>query len=491
MNVEKIEDNIFEIKPKTLMVRLDGKIEKFQMKVPVRIYANDYILEKIQADRTLDQISNVACLQGVQKHAIALSDAHQGYGFCIGGVAATDAESGMISPGGVGYDINCGVRLLRTNLYEKDIKPQLPDLLNKIFNNIPSGLGSKGKLNISYSDLDSVLNNGLNWTLDNDYAIKQDLEHCEERGLLKDANADLVSDKAKQRGINQLGSLGSGNHFIEIQKVDEIFNRETAKKMGIIDKDQVTVMIHTGSRALGHQVCTDSLRNIEKAMKKYGITVPDRELASVPADTPEANNYLSQMACAANFGFCNRQLITHWLRESFQQLLNHDIDDLDLNLIYGVCHNILKIEEHEVEGKKKMKLNVHRKGATRAFPPNHPVLTSDYKSIGQPALIPGTMGSGSYLCVGKPRAMDLSFGSTAHGSGRIMSRSKATKKFWGKTVKNDLGNKGILVKAASMKVIAEEAPGAYKDIDQVVQVSHDLGIIEKIVKLVPIGVVKG
>ncbi|MFX1280169.1 MAG: RtcB family protein [Promethearchaeota archaeon] len=490
MNVNKVEENIYEISPKTLMTRIQGNIEKFQMRVPVKIYANNYILEKIKQDRTLDQIANVACLPGIQKHAIALADAHQGYGFCIGGVAGTDAETGMISPGGVGYDINCGVRLLRSNLSLNDLKNVLPNLLDKIFNNIPSGLGSKGKLNISYSDLDRVLNNGVNWALENGYAIDEDLKHLEERGCLKNADASLVSQKAKQRAIKQLGSLGSGNHFLEIQKVDQIYNTPIAKKLGITEKNQITIMIHTGSRALGHQVCTDSLRKIEQAMKKYKIKVPDRELACVPADTLEAQNYLQQMACAANFGFTNRQLITHWLRESFQNAFKKDLDELDLHMIYGVCHNILKIEEHEVNG-KRMKLNVHRKGATRAFPPNHPVLPQDYKDIGQPALIPGTMGSASYLCVGKPRAMELSFGSTAHGSGRVMSRSKAVKRYWGTKIQEDLGKKGILVKSASMKVLAEESPGAYKDIDQVVQVSHDLDIVEKVVRLVPVGVVKG
>ncbi|MHA1932203.1 MAG: RtcB family protein [Promethearchaeota archaeon] len=490
MNVNKVEENIYEIPPKTLMTRIQGNIEKFQMRVPVRIYANSYILEKIKGDRTLDQISNVACLPGIQKHAIALSDAHQGYGFCIGGVAGTEAETGMISPGGVGYDINCGVRLLRTNLFLNDIINLLPDLLEDIYNSIPSGLGSKGKLNISYADLDNVLNNGLHWALEKGYAIDEDAIHLEENGCLKDADASLVSQKAKQRAIKQLGSLGSGNHFLEIQRVDEIYNKAIAKKLGIFEKNQINVMVHTGSRALGHQVCTDSLRSIEQAMKKYNIKVPDRELACVPADTPEAQNYLKQMACAANFGFSNRQLITHWLRQSFQNAFKKDFDTLDMHMIYGVCHNILKIEEHDVNG-KKMKLNVHRKGATRAFPPEHPVLPQDYKAIGQPAFIPGTMGSASYLCVGKPKAMDLSFGSTAHGAGRVMSRSKAVKRYWGTKVKEDLGKKGILVKSASMKVLAEESPGAYKDIDQVVQVSHDLGIIEKIVRLVPVGVVKG
>jgi tRNA-splicing ligase RtcB len=482
MNVKKIDDNIYEISPHNR--------GKHEMKVPVHIYANDYIMDKIKQDRTLDQISNVATLKGIKKHAIALSDAHQGYGFCIGGVAGTDAETGMISPGGVGYDINCGVRLLRTNLNEKDLTGKLPDLLDTIYRNIPSGLGSEGKINPSYNDLDELINNGLNWALEKGYALEKDLEHCEENGFLKGADSSLISQKAKQRGLGQVGSLGSGNHFLEIQKVDKIFNKEIAKKLGIYSENQVTVMVHTGSRAFGHQVCTDALRTIERAMKKYNIEVPDRELACVPANTQEAQNYLSQMACAANFGFNNRQLITHWLRESFEKYFKKDVDELDLNLIYGVCHNILKIEEHEVNG-EKMKLNIHRKGATRAFPPNHPEIPQDYRSTGQPALIPGTMGSASYLCVGRQRAMDLSFGSTAHGAGRMMSRRAADRKYPARNVQENLAQKGILIKAASMKVIAEEAPGAYKDVDQVVQVSHDLGIVEKIARFVPLGVVKG
>jgi tRNA-splicing ligase RtcB len=482
MNMKKIDDNIYEIPA--------HKIGNFEMKVPVKIYANNYILDKIKQDRTLDQISNVATLKGIRKHAIALSDAHQGYGFCIGGVAGTDAESGMVSPGGVGYDINCGVRLLRTNLYENDVRDVIEDLLERIYRNIPSGLGSEGKINISYSDLDNLADNGLKWALENGYATKKDLEHVEENGCLEGANSDLVSKKAKQRGIDQVGSLGSGNHFLEIQRVDKIFNREIAKKVGILEEGQVTVMVHTGSRAFGHQVCTDSLRMVEKAMKKYGIEVPDRELACVPANTNEAQNYLSQMACAANFGFCNRQLITHWLRESFEQFFKKDMNELDLNLIYGVCHNILKIEEHKVNG-SKMKLNIHRKGATRAFPAGHPEIPQDYRDIGQPALIPGTMGSASYLCVGKEKGMDLSFGSTAHGAGRVMSRRSADRKWPARNVLNDLSSRGIHIKAANMRVVAEEAPGAYKDVDQVVQVSHDLGIVEKIARFKPIGVVKG
>ncbi len=490
MKIEKIDTNIYEIAPTVLSIKVEGKIEKFTMAVPARIYANDALLQKIKLDKTLEQACNVACLKGIKKYSLALSDAHQGYGFPIGGVAGTEAETGMISPGGVGYDINCGVRLLRTNLMVTDVKEKLPNLLNSIFNNIPSGLGSQGKLNLSYNDLDNVLNFGMKWSLEKGYAVEEDLKHCEENGAIKGADAKLISRKAKERAISELGSLGSGNHFLEIQRVDEIYNEKIAKQLGIFAKDQVAVMVHTGSRALGHQVCTDALRDIEKAMKKYNIEVPDRELACVPANSQEAQKYLGQMACAANFGFCNRQLITHWLRQSFYEFFKKDMDALDLHLIYGVCHNILKIEEHTVDG-KRVKLNVHRKGATRAFPAEHTALPDDYKNIGQPVLIPGTMGSASYLCVGKPKAMELSFGSTAHGSGRLMSRTKAINTYRGQQVKDDLSKRGILVKAASMKVIAEEAPGAYKDIDQVVQVSHDLGIVEKVVRLVPVGVVKG
>jgi len=490
MNVNKIGENIYEITPKTLMARVFGKIESFQMKVPVHIYANEEILSRIQEDRTLEQISNVACLEGVEKHVIALSDAHQGYGFCIGAVAGTEAEHGMISPGGVGYDINCGVRLLSTNFRHNSIQKKLPTLLNHIFNRIPSGLGSKGRLKIDYNQLDNVLDYGVEWALENGFAKEDDIIKCEENGKLTDADSNLVSKKAKQRGIRQLGSLGSGNHFIEIQKVDKIYNSKIAKRLGILEEDQISVMIHTGSRALGHQICTESIRKFERAMKKYEVMIPDRELSCVPAHTNEAQDYLKQMACAANFGFCNRQLITFWIRESFREVFSRNHENSDLNLVYDLCHNILKQEEHLVESKKK-KLNIHRKGATRAFPSNHPALPQEYREIGQPVLIPGTMGSASYLCVGKENAMNLTFGSTVHGSGRVMSRSRAKSTFWGEDVKNNLKKRGILVKAMSQKVIAEEAPGAYKDINQVVQINEDLNIIETVARLVPIGVVKG
>jgi len=490
MNVDKIGEYIYEIPPKRLMARVSGTIESFKMKVPVHIYANEEILSKIQEDRTLEQISNVACLDGVRKHVVALSDAHQGYGFCIGAVCGTEAEDGMISPGGVGYDINCGVRLLQTNIFYKDIQKKLPRLLNHIFNRIPSGLGSRGRLKISYNQLNRVLKDGAEWALKRGFATENDLIFCEENGKMDYADHSLVSKRAKQRGIRQLGSLGSGNHFIEIQKVDKIFNKEIAKQLGIMEKNQITIMIHTGSRALGHQICTESIREFEKAMKMHKITIPDRELSCLPANTEEANNYKKQMACAANFGFCNRQLITYWIRESFKEIYKNNSEDYEIDLVYDLCHNILKKEEHFIDG-KKIELNIHRKGATRAFPPNHPVLPKKYKSIGQPVLIPGTMGSASYLCIGREDSMKLTFGSTAHGSGRIMSRSRAKNAYWGEDVKKGLKKKGILVKAKSQKVIAEEAPGAYKDINQVVEVQTKLNLIERVARMTPIGVVKG
>jgi tRNA-splicing ligase RtcB (3'-phosphate/5'-hydroxy nucleic acid ligase) len=417
-----------------------------------------------------------------------MSDAHQGYGFCIGGVAATDLDGGAITPGGVGYDINCGVRLLRSPIKFQEITPHLPKLIESLFHHIPSGLGSRGKLKITPSDLDRLLDEGINWAVENNYGFPKDLENLEDNGLTEGADSSLVSDKAKKRGIRQLGSLGSGNHFIEIQRVAEIFDEKIAQKMGI-QKDQVTLMIHTGSRAMGHQVCTDALQEIDHMMHQENIIPPDRELGYVVSGTKEANRYLAQMRAAANFAWVNRHIIMHWARDAFHEIMDLPHDELEL--VYGLAHNILKQEEHDVGNGKRMKVNVHRKGATRAFPPNHPDIPKKYRSIGQPVLIPGSMGTSSYLCVGQEKAMDLSFASTAHGGGREMSRSKAKKKFWGKTIKKELNRQGITVRAASMRILAEEAPLAYKNIDQVVNVSNSLGIIKKIARLVPIGVTKG
>ncbi|MHA1378865.1 MAG: RtcB family protein [Candidatus Helarchaeota archaeon] len=477
--IKKIDDYIYEI-PSTY---------KQGMKVPARVYCNEQLLQAMKRDRTLQQATNMTFLPGIAKFSAILPDAHQGYGFCIGGVAAIDVETGVISPGGVGYDINCGVRLVRTNLFQKDMK-QINELVNSLFRNVPSGLGSKGRIKFNRKDLNQAAELGMEWAVENGYGWPEDINHAEDNGRLENADVRVVSNRAKERGFSQLGSLGSGNHFLEIQKVDKIYDIELAKKLKINEPGQILIMIHTGSRGFGHQICTDYLRVLEQAMHKYNIKLPDRELACAPISSKEGQNYLCAMACAANFAWANRQMIMHWVRESFEKLFKTSAEDLDLNLIYDVAHNIAKIEEHTINGIKK-KFCVHRKGATRAFPPNHPALSNEYNKIGQPVLLPGSMGTASYLLLGGARSMELSFGSTAHGAGRLLSRSAAKKRFWGETIKKELFKHGTLVRAASMKIISEEAPKAYKDIDLVAKVSHELGIAKKLVRMVPIGVTKG
>ncbi len=488
MKTERINENTYVIRPKIKKKKFRHELMDFEMKVPAKIYANSYLMDLISDDKTLDQISNVACLPGVKKHVVALSDAHQGYGFCIGGVAATAIDGGAITPGGVGYDINCGVRLLRTPLSHDDVKSDIPKILDSIFRQVPSGLGSKGKLNVSKSDFNRILETGIDWAIDHGYGFDKDRLHCEDNGHTEGADSSVVSNKAKSRGISQIGSLGSGNHFLEIQRVDEIFDDEIANKLNI-KKNQVTVMIHTGSRAFGHQVCTDAVHDVERLMNQKNLPVPDRQLAYAESGSKEAEKYLAQMRAAANFGWTNRHMAMHYVRKGISDVI--DVRPENIDLVYGVAHNILKVEEHDVGNGKREKVNVHRKGATRAFPPNHPLVPEEYKTIGQPALIPGTMGTASYLCVGQESALDLSFGSCPHGGGRRMSRTQAKKKWNGKNLKQKLKAQGIYVKSDSLKVLAEEASGAYKDIDQVVQVSHDLGIVKKVARFVPIGVVKG
>ncbi len=464
---------------------------KPEMRVPTRIYANTALLNEMKGDLTLEQGSNVASLGGIYKYSVVLPDGHQGYGFPIGGVAATDAEEGVVSPGGVGYDINCGVRLLRTNLQNSDVKPKIKDLVETLFKNVPSGVGSESKVEFSVSELDSILEGGAQWVVENDYGWAEDVKRLEENGRIDFADASGVSSKAKNRGKTQIGSLGSGNHFLEVQYVDEIYRPEVAKEFGITEEGQVTVMIHTGSRGFGHQVCSDNLRKVEKAAKKYGIDLPDRELANVPITSDEGQDYLSQMACAANFAWANRQMITHWVRETFDQVWGESAGKLGLEIVYDVAHNIAKFEEHKVDGGKK-NVCVHRKGATRAFPPGHSEIPQIYRSVGQPVIIPGNMGTASYVLVGTEKGMNETFGSTAHGAGRRMSRSGAKGKFWGEDVKKDLWDKqSIYVKATHGSVIAEEAPGAYKDIDEVVKVSDEAGIGNLVARLRPMGVAKG
>ncbi len=469
------------------------RIPKYKpgMRVPGMVFANESLLEKMQTDRTLQQCVNVAHLPGIYKYAVTLPDGHEGYGFPIGGVAATDYDQGVISPGGVGYDINCGVRLLTTNFSEQQIRPKLVQLAGAIFENVPSGLGSRRKdFKITNSDLDRLTVEGVQWAIDRGLGWSGDAEHCEEGGCMRDADPSRVSSTAKNRGLTQIGTLGSGNHFLEIQKVDRIFNSKTAKAFGIETEGQVTVMIHCGSRGFGHQVCSDYLRVMEHAVQKYKITLPDRELACAPGNSIEAADYFKAMTCAVNYAFVNRQAIMHWVRQSFQQAYHEDPEKFGLKLVYDVAHNIAKVETHTIDGGQK-KVWVHRKGATRAFPAGHSEIPSDYRSEGQPVLIPGSMGTSSWILVGTEKAMELSFGSTAHGAGRMMSRSAAKRKFWGGDIKAALEKRGIVVKAASTMVLAEEADPAYKNVDIVVDVSDKLGIATKVARLVSIAVVKG
>ena len=480
VEIKKIDENRWEIPIGTIP----------NMKVSAIVFASESLLEKMKSDRTLTQIAGVATLPGIYKNALVMPDGHEGYGFPIGGVAALDYRKGGISPGGIGYDINCGVRLVRTNLMFDDIKGMIHQLIDEIFKNVPSGLGSKGKVRIKdMKEFDEVLKNGAAWAVQNGYGWEEDLKHLESNGRLEQADPSLISDHAKQRGMPQLGSLGSGNHFIEIQKVDKIYNPEVAKAFGIEKEGQIMVMIHTGSRGLGHQTCSDYLRKMEKEYPDLIAKLPDRELIYAPAGSQLANDYFGAMSAAANFAWCNRQMIVHWVRESFQNIMKKDPKELGLNIVYDVAHNICKIEEHEIDG-KNVKVYMHRKGATRAFPPGHPELAEDYRKVGQPVLIPGSMGTASYVLVGTPEGKDTFF-STAHGAGRAMSRHAALKQWRGEKVQKELAGKGIYIKSGSWKGIAEEAPGAYKDIDEVVKVSDAVGIAKLVARMVPLGVCKG
>ncbi len=478
--LEKVNTNIWTI-PQTY---------KTEMRVPCLIFANEQLLQKMRTDRTLEQCVNVSTLPGIQRHAITLPDGHQGYGFPIGGVAAFHQEEGIISPGGVGYDINCGVRLLRTNITVQDIKDKISKLIENLFKLTPSGLGSRGELRLSPNELDKVLENGVSWAIGRGYGWSEDAEHCEERGCMPEANPRKVSQTAKKRGARQLGTLGSGNHFLEIQAVDEIHDPKASKVLGITQRGQIMVSIHTGSRGYGHQVCGDYLRIMERVGHRHNIVLPDRELACAPLTQPEAEDYYQAMSTACNFAWTNRQIITHQVRQGFEQNLKTTPEDLDMHLVYDVAHNIAKKEEHTIEG-KRVPVVIHRKGATRAFPPGHPKIPIDYRDIGQPVLIPGSMGTSSWVLVGTAKGMELSFGSTAHGAGRVLSRREAKRRYFGRDVVKQLGEQGIVVRAMDSRVVAEEAPKAYKDVDTVVEVSHQTGIATKVARLVPLGVVKG
>ncbi len=466
------------------------KSYKSEMRAPGVIYADARLIQDVVKDFALEQVANVATMPGIQKASMAMPDIHWGYGFPIGGVAAFDNEEGVISPGGVGFDISCGVRLVRTDLNREDVERDLHPLVDTLFKNVPSGVGSRGKLRLSQSQLKDVLSVGARWGVENNYGWDEDLDALEEGGSFDLADPELISQKALARGMPQLGTLGAGNHFLEIQFVEEVRNPEAAKTMGIDRVGQVCVMVHTGSRGYGHQVATDFIRLHEQAVRKYGIELPDRQLAAAPVQSQEGRDYLHAMYTGANFAFANRQVITHWMRESLETVLGESAEDLGMRIVYDVTHNMAKLEEHQIDGGRK-EVYVHRKGATRAFPPGHPDIPFRYKDIGQPVLIPGSMGTHSYVLVGTEGAMEQTFGSTCHGAGRIMSRKAAARKWRADQVKQDLARQGIYAHSASWKGLVEEAPGAYKDVNNVVEVCQGAGISDIVVKLKPMGVVKG
>jgi len=460
------------------------------MRVPGLVYADAAMLEIIKEEQSLEQVANVAFLPGIVGCSMAMPDIHWGYGFPIGGVAATRVSDGVISPGGVGYDINCGVRLLRTNLNENEVRPKIKELINHLFTNVPSGLGSEGKIRVGEKEINEVLTEGARWAVKRGFGLPEDLEVTEEAGCMKGGNPEKVSARAKKRGTPQSGTLGSGNHFVEVQVVKEIYDRALAKAMGIDGIGQVLLLIHTGSRGLGHQVCGDYLKIMEEAVRRYDINLPDRQLACAPIESNEGKDYLAAMACAANYAWANRQCIAHWARESFIKILGKSLEELGMEQVYDVSHNIAKIEEHSVDG-KKVTLCIHRKGATRAFPAGHKDVPQRYREIGQPVLIPGDMGRCSYIAIGTERAMAETFGSTCHGAGRVQSRGAARRSLRGVDIARELAAKGITVKAGSMASLCEEASQAYKDVSQVVEITHRAGISLKIAMATPLGVIKG
>ncbi|MCR4284763.1 MAG: RtcB family protein [archaeon] len=470
MNLKKIDSNTWEIP-------LEG-----EMKVPGRIFANEELINKIKEDKTLDQVKNVAKLPGILGASLAMPDAHQGYGFPIGGVAAFDIEDGVISPGGVGYDINCSVRLLKTNLKRKDLEGKEKEILHSLFRTVPSGVGRKGKIQITLKELDEILINGAQWMLKKGYATKEDIEHIEENGKMGGADPKAVSQRAKGRGLPQLGSLGAGNHFLDVLIVEEVFDDEIAKVFGL-KKDHIVILIHCGSRGLGHQVASDYIKLMDQ---EYGHPDYDRELVHAPIKSELGKKYLGAMAAAANFAFANKQLITHFIREN----LKHHFPKFEAEVVYDICHNIAKFETHKINGKEKEVL-IMRKGATRSFGPGRQEIPKDYRDVGQPILIPGSMGTPSYVLCGTKKAEEISFSSTAHGAGRVKSRTKARSDMTYEEAKKRMEKRGIFVESGGKKGMIEEAPESYKDIEEVVKVSHDAGIGKKVARLKPLLVVIG
>lgn len=478
IQLEKIDDSRWRV-PQQGNMNVDGIV-----------YTSETLLPHLQADATVEQVMNVAQLPGIVGHSLAMPDAHWGYGFPIGGVAAFDVESGVISPGGVGYDINCGVRLMRSNLTRSDVERDMKDLVAALFKNIPSGVGSqRADLKLTEQNERLVLTRGAQWAVAEGFGTQADLDHIEESGCLAGANPEIISKEAYKRGRPQLGTLGSGNHFVEIGCVEEIYNPAVAAALGL-ELDAVTVIVHTGSRGLGYQVCDDFLVEMLNASRKYGIALPDKQLCCAPISSEEGRRYYSAMACAANYAFANRQIITHWVRETFERVLQKTPRELQMNLIYDVAHNIAKFETYLIDGKER-KLCVHRKGATRAFPAKHPGVPSAYQAIGQPVLIPGDMGRCSYVLVGTDQAMTDTFGSTCHGAGRMLSRTAAIKRAKGRAIWRELADQGIVVKSEGRETLAEEMPEAYKNVSDVVDVVQNAGISRKVVKLRPLGVIKG
>jgi len=459
------------------------------MRVAARIYADSELFNSAFDDRSAEQLINTSTLPGVVGYALAMPDIHQGYGFPIGGVAATRLPSGVISPGGVGYDINCGVRVLTTRLSEEEIRPHLEPLMSALFHDIPSGVGKGHTVALAAGQLDQVLEKGASWAVAQGYGSREDLAHTEESGTMAGGDAAAVSARAKSRAKDQLGTLGSGNHFVEIDVVERVHDPVVADRFGLVEGD-VVVWIHSGSRALGHQVCTDAVRELQSAGARYGIRLPDRELACAPFDSPEGQRYFQAMVCAANFAWANRQMMTHLARLVFERALAGQVPDFHLRLLYDVAHNIAKVEEHTIDG-QQMKLCVHRKGATRAFGPGNPAVPEAYRDLGQPVLIPGSMGSSSYILVGTETAMQETFGSTCHGAGRVLSRHAARRATSGQELRRKLAAQGIVVKTESLPGLAEEAPEAYKDIDRVVEIVHQAGLARKVARTRPIGVMKG
>jgi Uncharacterized conserved protein len=453
------------------------------------VYADDSTIAQTKEDNALQQVANVACLPGIVGSSMAMPDIHWGYGFPIGGVAAVDGNSGSISPGGIGFDINCGVRLVRTDLTEEDVSPVIGRLVDELYKEVPSGLGSKGSLRMNQKELSDVLNYGSKWAVENGYGWENDLQATEELGHMEEASDELVSDKARKRGIPQLGSLGSGNHFLEVDVVDEVFDESVAKRFGL-QKGTVTVTVHCGSRGCGHQIATDHLQIMEKYVRDHRISIPDRQLACAPLDSKEGETYFKAMSCGANYAWANRQMITHWIRGSFEKVMEDSAENMGMDVVYDVSHNIAKKERHQVDG-KSMDVLVHRKGATRAFPSGRSELPMMYRDVGQPVIIPGDMSAGTYVLVGKQGALKDSFGSTCHGAGRRMSRKGAAHNLQASDVREEMRSHKIYLRCGSDEGLLEEAPQAYKDVSQVVEVVCNAGLTDKVVKLRPIGVVKG